>query len=204
MNAITNGTEKQIAWATDIKAQMLHMMVRAADLIVEMAANAKSERTIRKYTAQSETLARGIVNVKACADATWFIDNRKRVTETDEDIIANAKANGMEVMEDGIRMHRNVITRCSLALAKIAPEAPEPETTNEPTDEQATYETFRDVVLAAYDFVEAVLEEDPNDYDARGIALRFGKQLDNGLWHFNPDEEDAEVLRIIDTEYFIA
>lgn len=111
--------------------------------------------------------------------------------------LANLDAGKADLYDDSdAREMVRKLTRQKCQLRKIA--------RNEPNVFLGIYKTFNEVVIAAYDFVEAVLEEDSNDYDAHGIARRFGKQLDNGLWLFDPDEEDAEVLRIIDTEYFIA
>ncbi|MGL5972068.1 MAG: hypothetical protein ACRCZL_08735 [Cetobacterium sp.] len=67
------GSEKQVAWATEIKAKMLKAAVRAV-VILSAFDNKKAVSSVEKTTAAIETL----INMTS---AKWFIENREQVEQ---------------------------------------------------------------------------------------------------------------------------
>lgn len=69
------GSEKQIAWALDIRAQMISLLKGEGEAKIERFC-AQGKTTPERIAAGRAVVARAIGNIKAVEEARWFIDNR--------------------------------------------------------------------------------------------------------------------------------
>ena len=67
------GSEKQIAWALDIRRDMI---AKIEEMIEENAAKSAGKFTDEQVATARANVAKAITNIKAVREAKWFIDNR--------------------------------------------------------------------------------------------------------------------------------
>lgn len=94
------GTDKQIAWATDIRRDAityLEMIVPAYDELI--ARNEASPLMIRTYVALRDRRATRLVEVMEQTSAAWFIENRAQVVQLGPKYFAELAASAARAVD---------------------------------------------------------------------------------------------------------
>jgi hypothetical protein len=74
-----NGTEKQVKWAEDIKAQTMTKVAEMRKQFEADAARAKASTSDPRYIDAIAIFDRCVAKLEAQTEATWWIDNRSQV-----------------------------------------------------------------------------------------------------------------------------
>ena len=76
-----NGSEKQIKWAQDMKAEMMGKVAELRQRFEADAARAKFSTSDARYVDGIAIFDRCVANLEAKTEATWWIENRSQVID---------------------------------------------------------------------------------------------------------------------------
>jgi hypothetical protein len=76
-----NGSEKQIKWATDLKAETMTKVTEMRKRFEADAAKANVSTSDLRYVDGIATFDRCVANLEAKTEATWWIENRSQVVD---------------------------------------------------------------------------------------------------------------------------